>query len=194
MGADEAARRGPGLVQRGQLWNADIAYVAASLSRFYMAFVIDMSCRAIGRWHVSRSLRSDLALDQPNRARPSEPELIHPSDDGVQQGIERSASTVGGPYENEWLSRCLAPPRRRSFGRWALARNAWRGMGNSGVGGRVQQPQDSRADRTRITPRERRRVSSVSGGFGHGRRLQQIAKSQTRSGSLCPQRQIRSPD
>jgi putative transposase len=81
----------------------------------YVAFVIDAFSRAIVGWRVSRSLRSDLALDaleQAICARPQTDGLIHHSDRGVQYlsiryterlaeaGIEPSVGSVGDSYDN----------------------------------------------------------------------------------------------
>jgi putative transposase len=67
---DEAARWPADLVQRrfeasrpNQLWVADITYVATWVGFVYVAFVTDVFSRRIVGWRVSRSLRSDLALD-----------------------------------------------------------------------------------------------------------------------------------
>jgi putative transposase len=67
---DEAARCPADLVQRrfeasrpNQLWVADITYVATWVGFVYVAFVTDVFSRRIVGWRVSRSLRSDLALD-----------------------------------------------------------------------------------------------------------------------------------
>jgi transposase InsO family protein len=46
-----------------QLWVADITYVATWNGFVYVAFVTDVFSRRIVGWRVSRSLRSDLALD-----------------------------------------------------------------------------------------------------------------------------------
>ena len=46
-----------------QLWVADITYVATWSAFVYVAFVTDVFSRRIVGWRVSRSLRSDLALD-----------------------------------------------------------------------------------------------------------------------------------
>src|SRR5262249_5547482 len=71
--------------------------------------------RSIVGWRVSRSLRSDLALDALEQAlhfRPTTAELVHHSDRGVQYlsirytqrlaaaGIERSVGSVGDSYDN----------------------------------------------------------------------------------------------
>jgi transposase InsO family protein len=120
--ADEAATRPPDLVERefhatrpNQLWVADLTYVATWAGFVYVAFVIDVFSRAIVGWRVSRSLRSDLALDALEQAlhqRPLHGELIHHSDRGTQYlsiryterlaeaGIERSVGSVGDSYDN----------------------------------------------------------------------------------------------
>jgi transposase InsO family protein len=120
--ADESARRPSDLVERefwaerpDQLWVADLTYVATWVGFVYVAFIIDVFSRAIVGWRVSRSLRSDLALDaleQALHARPRTDALVHHSDRGVQYlsiryterlaeaGIERSVGSVGDAYDN----------------------------------------------------------------------------------------------
>ena len=83
----------------------------------YVAFVIDAYARRIVGWRVSKSLRTDLALDALEQApydRNVSPrsELIHHSDHGVQYlsiryterlsavGITSSAGSVGDSYDN----------------------------------------------------------------------------------------------
>jgi len=119
---DEATARPADLVKRdftaerpNQLWVADLTYVATWSGFVYVAFVIDVYARMIVGWRVSRSLRSDLALDaleQALWARPETNELIHHSDRGVQYlsiryterlaeaGIEPSVGSVGDSYDN----------------------------------------------------------------------------------------------
>jgi transposase InsO family protein len=119
---DEAAVRPADLVQRhftadrpNQLWVADITYVATWAGFVYVAFVTDVFSRKIVGWRVSKSLRSDLALDaleQALHARPKAGALIHHSDRGVQYvsiryterlgaaGIEPSVGSVGDSYDN----------------------------------------------------------------------------------------------
>jgi transposase InsO family protein len=119
---DEAAQRPADLVQRNftadrpnQLWVADITYVATWTGFVYVAFVTDVFSRKIVGWRVSKSLRSDLALDaleQALHARPKVGDLIHHSDRGVQYvsiryterladaGIEPSVGSVGDSYDN----------------------------------------------------------------------------------------------
>jgi putative transposase len=120
--ADGAALRPPDLVERdfragrpNELWVADLTYVATWAGFVYVAFVIDVFSRAIVGWRVSRSLRSDLALDaleQALHARPVTGDLVHHSDRGVQYlsiryterlaeaGIKRSVGSVGDSYDN----------------------------------------------------------------------------------------------
>ena len=119
---DEAAQRPADLVKRNftadrpnQLWVADITYVATWAGFVYVAFVTDVFSRRIVGWRVSKSLRSDLALDaleQALHARPDKENLIHHSDRGVQYlsiryterlaeaGIEPSVGSVGDSYDN----------------------------------------------------------------------------------------------
>ena len=118
----ESAYRPPDLVNRefyasgpNRLWVADITYVATWAGFVYVAFVIDVFSRSIVGWRVSRSLRSDLALDALEQAlhlRTDTDELVHHSDRGVQYlsiryterlaeaGIERSVGSVGDSYDN----------------------------------------------------------------------------------------------
>jgi putative transposase len=120
--ADTSAMRPPDLVERAffasgpnRLWVADLTYVATWAGFVYVAFVIDVFSRSIVGWRVSRSLRSDLALDALEQAlhvrRPTD-DLVHHSDRGVQYlsiryterlaevGIERSVGSVGDSYDN----------------------------------------------------------------------------------------------
>jgi transposase InsO family protein len=119
---DKLAVRPPDLVERrfvadapNQLWVADLTYVATWTGFVYVAFIIDVFSRAIVGWRVSRSLRSDLALDALEQAlyfRPHTERLVHHSDRGVQYlsiryterlaeaGIERSVGSVGDSYDN----------------------------------------------------------------------------------------------
>ena len=120
--ADESAARPADLVERdftaerpNQLWVADLTYVATWAGFVYVAFVFDVFSRMIVGWRVSRSLRSDLALDaleQALYARPASDDLVHHSDRGVQYlsiryterlaeaGIESSVGSVGDSYDN----------------------------------------------------------------------------------------------
>ena len=120
--ADKSAAYPPDLVERefrasfpNRLWVADLTYVATWAGFVYVAFVIDVFSRSIVGWRVSRSLRSDLALDALEQAlhyRPRTDELVHHSDRGVQYlsiryterlaeaGIEPSVGSVGDSYDN----------------------------------------------------------------------------------------------
>jgi putative transposase len=119
---DELADRPTDLVNRdftatrpNQLWVADLTYVATWKGFVYVALVIDVYSRMIVGCRVSRSLRSDLALDaleQALWARPTADDLVHHSDRGVQYlsiryterlaeaGIEPSVGSVGDSYDN----------------------------------------------------------------------------------------------
>jgi transposase InsO family protein len=119
---DEALAKPADLVERNfhadgpnRLWVADITYVATWQGFAYVAFVTDVFSRRIVGWRVSRSLRSDLALDaleQALHAREDLDRLIHHSDHGVQYlsiryterlaqaGIEASVGSVGDSYDN----------------------------------------------------------------------------------------------
>jgi transposase InsO family protein len=120
--ADESAPRPADLVQRdftadrpNRLWVADLTYVATWAGFAYVAFVTDVFSRRIVGWRVSRSLRSELALDaleQALHARRDLDGLVHHSDRGVQYvsfryserlaeaGIEPSVGSVGDSYDN----------------------------------------------------------------------------------------------
>src|SRR5690606_31424238 len=118
--ADESMTRPPDLVERefhatkpNELWVADITYVATWAGFVYVAFVVDVFSRCIVGWRVSKSLRSDLALDALEQAlhtRPRNDTLVHHSDRGTQYtsiryterlaaaGLERSVGSVGDSY------------------------------------------------------------------------------------------------
>ena len=120
--ADESAVRPADKVNRNftatrpnQLWVADLTYVRTWIGFVYVAFVVDAFSRAIVGWCVSRSLRTDLALDALEQAiymRGTSDGLIHHSDRGTQYlsiryterlrdaGIEPSVGSVGDSYDN----------------------------------------------------------------------------------------------
>ncbi|MCB9892807.1 MAG: IS3 family transposase [Planctomycetes bacterium] len=120
--ADASAARPSDLVQRdfsaerpNQLWVADITQVSTWVGFAYVAFVTDVFSRRIVGWRVSKSLRSDLALDaleQALHARQPGEGLVHHSDRGAQYlsiryterlakaGIESSVGSVGDSYDN----------------------------------------------------------------------------------------------
>lgn len=84
-----------------ELWVADLTYVATWSGFVYVAFVIDAFSGRIVRWRVSRSLRSDLALDaleQALYARPDTRELVHPERPGCAVPLDplHRASEGGG--------------------------------------------------------------------------------------------------
>jgi len=142
---DEAARPAD-LVKRefsatrpNQLWVADFTYVATWAGFVYVAFVIDVFSRAIVGWRVSRSMRTDLALDaleQALHARPHADGLIHHSDRGSQYlairyterlaaaGVERSVGTVGDSYDNALAESIIGLFKTEVIRR----RGPWRGI------------------------------------------------------------------
>jgi transposase InsO family protein len=100
-----------------ELWVSDLTYVRTGPSFCYVAFVIDAYARFIVGWQVSRSLRSDLALDALEQAITERlgldaVPLVHHSDRGVQYlslryterlalaGIEPSVGSRGDSYDN----------------------------------------------------------------------------------------------
>ncbi len=120
---DTNAPRPADLVERdfrasrpNQLWVADITFVATWSGFAYVAFVTDVFSRRIVGWRVSRSLRSDLALDALEMAlwaRGKDVDgLVHHSDRGCQYlsiryserlaevGAVASVGSRGDSYDN----------------------------------------------------------------------------------------------
>jgi putative transposase len=102
-----------------QLWVADITYCRTFSGWVYAAFVIDVFSRRVVGWQLSRSLRTDLALDAlemgiwtRRRAGRNLSGLIHHSDKGVQYvavrytqrlaeaGAVASVGSTGDSYDN----------------------------------------------------------------------------------------------
>lgn len=115
--ARDKVRRDFTATKPNQLWVSDLTYVSTWTGFAYVAFVIDVYARMIVGWRVSRSLRSDLALDALEQALHArgldqKGQLIHHSDRGVQYlslkytdrlkeaGIEPSVGSVGDSYDN----------------------------------------------------------------------------------------------
>jgi putative transposase len=97
-----------------QLWVADITYVATWNGFVYVAFVTDVFSRRIVGWRVSRSLRSDLALDALEMALwahgKSADGLVHHSDRGsavplhpLQRATRRGRSGCIGRIPGKFL-------------------------------------------------------------------------------------------
>jgi putative transposase len=122
-GAGPDAR--PDLVERAfiatgpdQLWVADITYCRTFSGWVYAAFVIDVYSRRVVGWQLSRSLRTDLALDAlemgiwtRRRAGRDLGGLIHHSDKGqyvavrytqrlAEAGAVASVGSTGDSYDN----------------------------------------------------------------------------------------------
>ena len=102
-----------------QLWFADITYVRTFAGWVYAAFVVDVFSRRVVGWQLSKSLRTDLALDALEmgiwtRARDGHDlaGLTHHSDKGVQYvairytqrlaeaGAVASVGSTGDSYDN----------------------------------------------------------------------------------------------
>ena len=100
-----------------ELWVSDLTYVRTGGTFVYVAFVVDAFARRIVGWQVSRSLRSELALDALEQAVSERlgdegERLIHHSDRGGQYlsiryterlalaGIEPSVGSRGDSYDN----------------------------------------------------------------------------------------------
>ncbi len=116
---DEAAPRPADLVERNfsatrpnQLWVADLTYVATWSGFVYTSFVIDAFSRFIVGWQVSRSLRTDLALDALEMgiwARQGALDgLVHHSDRGSQGGIKWSSQHLETEVVRDGCSRASA--------------------------------------------------------------------------------------
>ena len=103
---DERAVRPADRVERdftatapNRLWVADLTYVKTHVGFVYVAFVIDAFSRYVVGWQVSRSLRSDLALDALDMAIHARRDqglagLVQHTDMGVQGGFK------GDSYDN----------------------------------------------------------------------------------------------
>jgi putative transposase len=103
-----------------QLWVADITYCRTFSGWVYAAFVIDVFSRRVVGWQLSRSLRTDLALDAlemgiwtRRRAGHDVTGLVHHSDKGSQYlavrytqrlaeaGAVASVGSTGDSYDCE---------------------------------------------------------------------------------------------
>ena len=170
------------------LWVADLTYVATWRGFVYVAFVIDAYARRIVGWRVSKSLRTDLALDALEQAlydRNVSPrsELIHHSDHGVQGGFKRSsqhgASVGRGDHVFGRQRRRLVRQRPGGDRRWVIQDRSDPSAGSLekrrgcrvrdvGLGGLVQPQASARTDRRHPARGERDRVLSATGGVRHG--------------------------
>jgi putative transposase len=102
-----------------RLWVADITYVGTASGWVYASFVLDVFARRVVGWQLSKSLRTDLALDALNMgicARHRDGDdltaLVHHSDRGVQYvavryterlaeaGVVASVGSRGDSYDN----------------------------------------------------------------------------------------------
>ena len=148
--SDERQRRPDDLVDRqfkapapNRLWVADLTYVRTFEGWVYAAFVIDVFSRMVVGWQISKSLRSDLAIDALemaiwNRTRAGQviDGLVHHSDRGVQylsiryserlaaNDIVASVGSRGDSYDNAMAESF------NSLYKWELIypRGPWRGL------------------------------------------------------------------
>ncbi|GIU97417.1 MAG: hypothetical protein KatS3mg013_1220 [Actinomycetota bacterium] len=144
---------------------ADITHVRTWSGSVYVAFIVDAFSRFIVAWQASTSLRTDLALDALEMAiwaRRGELEgLVHHSDRGSQylsiRYTERladaggvvSVGSRGDSYDNALAETIIGLYKAELIRR----RGPWRGIDDveygTRVGGLVQPPPSSRADRPR---------------------------------------------
>ena len=92
-----------------QLWVADLTYIRTHAGWVYAAFVLDVFSRRVVGWQVSRSMRTDLALDaldmglwERQRAGQDVSGLIHHSDRGVQGGFNWSSQHLDRGGVQQW--------------------------------------------------------------------------------------------
>lgn len=121
---DTAAAHPADLVERqftvpapNRLWVADLTYIRTWAGMVYAAFIFDAYSRMVLGWQISRSLRTDLALDALEmalwrRERENLDGLVHHSDRGVQYlsiryterlaetGAVTSVGSRGDSYDN----------------------------------------------------------------------------------------------
>ncbi len=145
--ADESVARPADLVQRhfeapsaNRLWVADLTYVRTWPGFVYVAFITDAYSRAIVGWQVSRSPRSDLALDALEQALwsregPSDG-LVHHSDRGGQYlsiryterlaeaGVVTSVGSRGDSYDNAMAESVNGPYKTELVRK----QGPWRGL------------------------------------------------------------------
>ena len=122
----------PDLVERdftatapNQLWVADITYCRTFAGWVYAAFVIDVFSRRVVGWQLSKSLRTDLALDAlemgiwtRDHAGQAVTGLTHHSDKGVQGGFNWSSQHLqcgGGQGWRRWTGAGRPAMCRRGF-------------------------------------------------------------------------------
>ena len=123
------------------MWVSDLTYVATWRGFVYVAFVIDVFSRRIVGWRVSKSLRSDLALDALEQAiwerlEAKRDSLVHHSDRGVQYlsiryterlaeaGIEPSVGSKGDSYDNALAETVIGLFKAEVI----RSRGPWRGL------------------------------------------------------------------
>ena len=147
-----------------KLWVSDFTYVATWSGFVYVAFVIDVYARRIVGWRASRTASAGFVLDALEQAlharRPLDGGLVHHSDRGAQYvsikyserlaeaGIEPSVGGVGRFVRQRARRNSDRPVQNRGHpSAWAMAVIGRRRIRHARMGGLVQQPSTTRANR-----------------------------------------------
>ena len=133
-----------------QLWVADITYVATWAGFVYVAFVTDVFSRKIVGWRVSKSLRSDLALDALEQALHARPDLDEISSITaiVAFSTSRSATRRGWPRPASSLRSAASATRTTT--RWPRRSSAFSRPRSSGPTARGGRPRGGRVRNARM--------------------------------------------
>jgi putative transposase len=105
--------------QPEQVWVADVTSIRLQRELVYLAVLMDVCTRAIGGWHLGRTLAQELTLTALERALQAGCPQIHHSDQGVQYaasayvntlqeaGVAISMAEVGEPTQNGYAERLM---------------------------------------------------------------------------------------
>ena len=168
-----------------QLWVADITYVATWNGFVYVAFVTDVFSRRIVGWRVSRSLRSDLALDALEMALWARGKnadgLVHHSDRGsqylhpLQRAACRGRSGRLGRIPGGFLRQRARRNHQRALqdrsdpAKGALEEHRRRRVRHPGMGRLVQLSAPARTDRQHPASRIRNALLDRVRQYGYSR-------------------------
>ena len=182
----DAVNRNFKVARPNALWVADLTYVATWRGFVYVAFVIDAYARRIVGWRVSKSLRTDLALDALEQAlydrKRQSTERADPSQRSwcsVLVDTLHGASVGRGDHVFGRQRRRLVRQRPGGDRRWVIQDRSDPSAGSLekrrgcrvrdvGLGGLVQPQASARTDRRYPARGERDRVLSATGGARHG--------------------------
>jgi transposase InsO family protein len=107
------------VVRPDQVWVSDITYIRLREEFVYLAVLMDVFTRAIGGWHLGRSLDQGLTLHALEQALLDHQPEIHHSDQGVQYaaiaytarlqqvGAQISMAEVGAAWQNGYAERLM---------------------------------------------------------------------------------------